>query len=261
MNKENQAETESKKVTVHTVAIEDVDEAEGEVGQSKEVSLPEVFSTPYRPDLINRAVATSQSNRKQPDGIDMRSGKRTSAESWGAGRGEAMVPRISGGNRAALVPQTVGGRRAHPPKSTKDHSKKLNKKERKLALKSAISSSCNVQIVRERGHLFEDLPIVVDDGIHELNKTKHVKNLLEDVGVWEDVQKAKKAFKDRGRAPKSVLIIYSKDNGISLGARNLPGVETLDVENLNIEMLAPGGDAGRLTVWSKSAIEKIEEAF
>ena len=46
------------------------------------VDLPSAFDTPYRPDLIQKAVVASQANRKQPYGSDPFAGKRTSAESF-----------------------------------------------------------------------------------------------------------------------------------------------------------------------------------
>ena len=102
------------------------------------VELPAPFETPYRPDLIRRAVLAAQANAKQPHGADAFAGKRTSAESFGSGRGMAHVPRQNGQGRR--VPQTVGGRRAHPPKADKDRSKDMNAKERRLATRSALAA-------------------------------------------------------------------------------------------------------------------------
>ena len=62
--------------------------------------------------------------------------------------------------------------------------------------------------------------------------------------------------------PVSVLIVISdKDRKAAVfnGAHNLPGVEVEEISTLNTSLLAPGGDAGRLTVYTKSAIEKIGE--
>nr|NIQ06333.1 50S ribosomal protein L4 [Candidatus Korarchaeota archaeon] len=44
-------------------------------------------------------------------------------------------------------------------------------------------------------------------------------------------------------------------------ARNLPGVDIVKVNNLNVELLAPGTHPGRLTVWTSSALEKLNELF
>ena len=82
------------------------------------ITLPSVFDTPLRPDVIKRAVLSIQSHRIQPQGRDPMAGKRTSAESRGTGMAIARVPREKGGGgRAAFAPGTVGGRQASPTKS------------------------------------------------------------------------------------------------------------------------------------------------
>ena len=91
-----------------------------------EIDLPPVFETPYRPDLIRRAVLAAQANRTQPYGSDPFAGKRTPAESLGSGRGMGHVPRQDG--RARRVPQAISGRRAHPPTSETDRTLKVNDK-------------------------------------------------------------------------------------------------------------------------------------
>ena len=52
-----------------------------------------------------------------------------------------------------------------------------------------------------------------------------------------------------------------KDDGISLGARNHAGVDVVVVDNLNAELLAPGTHPGRLTIYTKSAVEKLGGLF
>src|SRR5450756_1907709 len=81
----------------------------------KKVTLPELFEESYRPDLIKKAVVVSQANRRQAYGPQRTAGLKTSAHSWGSGRGVAQVPRLKNSSRVARVPQAVGGRRAHPP--------------------------------------------------------------------------------------------------------------------------------------------------
>jgi len=58
---------------------------------------------------------------------------------------------------------------------------------------------------------------------------------------------------------KSVLLVVSKDNGVIKAAKNLPGVDAVLVKDLNVELLAPGCHPGRLTVWTKSAVEYLGE--
>ncbi|NOR39028.1 MAG: 50S ribosomal protein L4, partial [Candidatus Thorarchaeota archaeon] len=51
--------------------------------------------------------------------------------------------------------------------------------------------------------------------------------------------------------------------GIGLAARNLPGVDVVEVHGLNADLLAPGTHPGRLVLWTKSAIDRLgaEELF
>ena len=57
------------------------------------------------------------------------------------------------------------------------------------------------------------------------------------------------------------MIVTAEDNGISKAARNLSGVDVITHERLNAELLAPGTCAGRLTIYTESAIAKLEEAI
>ncbi len=235
-----------------------------------EIELPAVFETEYRPDLIARAVRAAQANRKQAYGADEFAGMRTPAESFGSGRGLAHVPREGG--RARRVPQTVGGRKAHPPKAGKDQGESINDKERKLAVRSAVAATADGGLVAERGHRFPEeltLPLVVTDEFEELVKTKAALEFLEAVGVDADVERADEGRsvragrgKTRGRKyrePKSVLVVTSSESGPSMAARNLAGVDVATATEVNAEDLAPGTQAGRLTVWTESAIAEVSD--
>jgi len=244
----------------------------GEV--KEEIELPAIFNEEYRPDLIKRAVLSAQSARIQPWGNDPMAGKRTSAESWGSGRGAAMVPRIKNGARAAFIPQAIGGRRAHPVRAEKNHHEKINTKERRFAIRSAVAATTNPELVEGRGHRIENvdqLPLVVDDELSNVKKTSETREIFKALGVYDDIIKAKNSKhirsgrgKTRGRKYKSSkgpLVVVAEDKGISLGARNHAGVDIVSVENLNAELLAPGTHAGRLTIFTKSAVEKLGGLF
>jgi len=236
-----------------------------------EIELPSVFSEDYRPDLIKKAVLAAQANRRHPYGTTLYAGMQTSATGWGSGRGASHIPRIVNGSRAARVPHARGGRRAHPPKPEKDFSEKMNKKEKQMAVRSAIAATCNEDLVITRGHIFmtEELPIVADSDFENLSKTKDVVSFFETIGVYEDVMRAKLGRniragrgKMRGRKyknRKSLLVVTGNDAAVAFAARNLSGVDITDVANLNTELLAPGTHAGRLTVWTKSAIEQLAQ--
>ncbi len=242
-----------------------------------DVELPDVFSAPYRPDLIKKAVLAQQSHRLQPYGADPMAGKRTSAESWGPGHGVSRVPRVKGSRhpaagRGAFVPQAVGGRRAHPPKAEKVLYEKINRKERLKATASAVAATASPELVRARGHVFsaEELPLVVEDSLEELTRAKDVLKVFSALGVAEDVERAERRKiragkgKMRGRrhrTGKSVLIVVAQDRGIGRGARNLPGVDVVTARELSAEDLAPGAHAGRLTLYTESSLSVLAERF
>ncbi|UCE12823.1 MAG: 50S ribosomal protein L4 [Candidatus Heimdallarchaeota archaeon] len=246
----------------------------------EKVDIGTIFSTPFRPDLIKRSVLASRRNRQIPYGTDPRGGKRTSAESWGVGRGAARIPRVKGSrthsaSRGALAPFTVGGRRTHPPSGLQNFTEKINKKEKILARKSAIAATANPVLVESRGHIIEEiksLPLIVSDDLESLKKTHEVQTVFSNLGLSYDLAKAKRRKtqirpgkgKSRGRKykkGKSVLVVIARDYGVTAAARNLPGVDVVKVEQLNTEHLAPGTHAGRLTLWTKSAIEILRESI
>jgi large subunit ribosomal protein L4e len=239
----------------------------GEV--KEEIELPPVFSTPYRPDLIKRAVHAIQSSRRKPYGPSIYAGILTSAESWGVGHGVARVPRIKEGRRAARVPQARGGRRAHPPRVEKKWKLKINKKEKLLALKSAIAATSREELVSARGHKFSSkIPPIVEDEIEKLEKAKEIKDFLLSAGLWDDVERAKKRKvrsgkgKLRGRKykkKKSILFVVKNMDGFGKAASNFPGIDVVPVDELSVEHLAPGTHPGRLTVYTKGSIKKLEE--
>lgn len=235
---------------------------------SHEVDLPAVFDEEFRPDLIKRAVLALQSTRYQPHGTNPFAGMRTSAESWGSGRGVAQVPRLKNSSRVARIPQAVGGRSAHPPKVQKVLVLKINKQEKQKALRSAIAATTDVDLVAGRGHRFAgEIPFVLEDGFEELTKVTEVIETLKALDLYEDVVRAKESKKVRaGRGTmrgrrykqrKSLLIVTGGEP--LRAARNLAGVDAVSVNELNCELLAPGTDAGRLTIWTESALKQLEE--
>jgi large subunit ribosomal protein L4e len=236
---------------------------------SEKIDLPEVFNTPYRPDLIRKSFNVLHSNKRQPYGADAMSGKKHATASVGKGRGQSRVPRLTQGRRAALAPGVVGGRRAHPPKAEKDWKEKVNKKEKILAKNSAIAATSDISTVRNRGHKFDEkitLPIIVDNKFEEIKKTKDVIKALDDIGLYDDILRSVNGKhiragkgKTRGRkykTPKSILIVALNDS-IRKSSKNLSGVDIVKPNQINIEHLAPGGDAGRLTIFTKSALKAI----
>ena len=239
------------------------------------IELPSVFATPLRPDVIRRAVLAIQSRRFQPQGRDPMAGKRTTAESRGTGMGIARLPRRKGlGGRAAFAPGTVGGRQGHPPTSKKRILKKIPRKEKRLALFSAIAATATKEVVKSRGHDVVDIvgfPLVVTNNFEDLKKTKEVEGALIRLGVLSDIFRAResrkiRAGKGKGRGRKikqasGPLIIVDENKGVVKAAENIPGVNAVTVPNLNVELLAPGTHPGRLAIWTSQAIERLGKLY
>lgn len=233
------------------------------------IDLPDIFNTPYRPDIIRKSFNALRSNKRQPYGSDPLAGTKHATASVGKGRGRSRVPRLTQGRTAALAPCVVGGRRAHPPKVERNWREKINKKENLIARNSAIAAASNKEIVTKRGHKFDDkltLPIIIDDEFENIKKTKEIIGTLEKIGIYEDVIRSTngkhiRAGKGKGRGrkyriPKSILIVATKNN-IEKSSNNLCGVDFAKPSQLNIEHLAPGGDAGRLILLTTSALKEI----
>ena len=240
---------------------------------ASQVDVPAVFSTPYRPDIIKKAVLAAAANKRQPYGPSKGAGMRHSVSTWGKGRGVARVQRIAAGRMATESPNNVSGRRAHPPVPERNWSLKINQKERALARKSAIAATGCADCVKARGHQFDDnvsFPIVVADAVQDIKTTAEVSDFLQKIGLGYDLDRAKFGRKIRAgrgtmrnrkyRTPVSVLIVVSeREMPIFESASNLPGVQIEEVSSLSAAILAPGGDAGRLTVYTESAFAKIGE--
>jgi large subunit ribosomal protein L4e len=242
----------------------------------RKIQLPEVFDTPARPDVIQRAVLASISSRFHHHGVDPMAGKRNTAYSRGPGMHLARVPRRRGtaypeASAGAFAPMTVGGRLAHPPLVEKRVKELINRKERRLALKSAIALTSELEIVKKRGHVIDEkvkaLPIVSVDEIENIASSQEAKLALTKLGVAPDMGRVlagrrvrSGAGKKRGRkykTPRGPLIIVAKRGPIIKAARNL-GVNVVSVSNLGVEDLAPGTHPGRLVIWSESAINALK---
>ena len=251
-----------------------------------DIKLPLQFKEAYRPDLIRRAVLAISSHKIQPYGTKEDAGKIHSAEfskrrreyKTTYGYGQSRTPRkvmVRQGSRfttmGANAPQTVGGRVAHPPKVEKVHAEKINDKERKKAIRSAIAATADKRIVALRGHKVEnlkELPIVVEDKFEDMKKAKDVENFLKMIGLEKEIERAKEKKvragkgKMRGRKYKKKvgpLFVVSKKGSLMKAAKNIAGADVYVVKDLNAEVLAPGTHPGRLVIWSEQAIKTLDE--
>ena len=263
------------------------------VEDGSKLTLPDSFSQSVREDLVRDAVASSRANRRQAYGSRRHVGKRRpmagmkhSVEWWGKGRGVSRIMRRTGQRRAAQNPHTLGGRRAHGPKVEKDWSRKFNSKQRRLARDAALSATVDMERVVARGHQLDEsvehLPIVlgnytetVDGKTEEYSietfshgsATRKVIAIFNELGLGHDLHRARSNRKIRAgkatmrgrvhKTPKSLLLVVKEKAGLAQAARNLPGVDVVAAKDLSAEDLAPGGDVGRLTVFTKDAVEAL----
>jgi large subunit ribosomal protein L4e len=249
-----------------------------------DINLPNQFNQEIRVDLVKRSVDTIRCNKRQPYGTKIGAGMRASGKvskrrnsyRTSYGHGISRVPRkilSRSGTRmnwvGAIAPGTIGGRKAHPPKSSKVFKKSMNTKEKKMALRVALSASLNSELVKKRGHIIPDnFPFIIDNDFENIKKTKDIKQSLENLGFSDElkrtnIRKIKAGIgKLRGRKykmKKGPLIVVSKTCKLLKSANNIPGINIVTINKVNCENLAPGASVGRLTLYTKDAIGKINE--
>ncbi len=248
----------------------------------KEIDLPKQFSEEIRQDIIKKAVLVVQSINRQAYGVKPDAGKRFSAVlsrrrrdyKGSYGHGISRVPRKTMWRRGrqfgwvgAFAPGTVAGRTAHPPKAEKKWWKNINKKEKRKAIRSALAATMKPKLVKERGHKFENSLIIVNK-FENLKKTKEVKDVLLKLGLQKELERItiRKVRAGRGKSrgrkykiKKGPLLVISKSCPLEKSSINLQGIDICIVNKLNAELLAPGADIGRLTIYTEDAINKLDK--
>ncbi len=247
------------------------------------IDLPSCFSKKIRRDIIEKVLEVKKN--KQPYAPSLVAGKQHSASGkirhrrhvWKSsyGRGISRIPRKIMSRRGsqfnwvgAEIPGTVGGRRAHPPKIlSMINIKKMNKKEMKIALASAISATTNEKVVSKRYDNLKDkkidnLPLIVESKLVSL-KTKQLISSLKKILSEQLFHLAlkKKSIRSgkgklRGRKYKSsagLLLVIGKDEKLKTNA-----FDVKNVKNLGVSDLARGGP-GRLTLYTEQSIKDLGE--
>jgi len=169
-----------------------------------EIELPLLFSTPFRYDLIHKAYTNLNTHHFQKQGRHPTAGMDNSADSLNppTGHGQARIARMKGGGggrqgEAGEVASTRGGRQAHPPIVDKVIYKKINKKENKLALCSAIAATASKKLIESRGHIIgkiKSFPIIVSDEIESISKAKDMSKLFDVLNLTQDIDRLRKVF-------------------------------------------------------------------
>ncbi len=247
-----------------------------------EIELPSAFEYRVDKELIKKAFLAEQSSKFQLKYTDPLAGRRKSSilsktrrtYKTVYGHGLTRTPKKVTWHVGtqfvyvgATAPNAVGGREAHPPQPNKVLEKKINKKEKIAAIKSAISASTNLDIVGSLHRIKNaELPIIVEDKINDITKTKELYKVLSSLGLESEVDRAKDKNiragrgKMRGRKYKRKLglsIITTDPSRLRKSAENL-NINVIDVKNLGISDVSHAGKPGRLIVWSQGAISSIK---
>jgi large subunit ribosomal protein L4e len=240
--------------------------------ETEKLELPRIFSMPIREEVIGRAFVALDSHRRHPQGRDPLAGKRTTAETNNppTGRGISRIPRVKGeryskSGMAGGVASIVHGRLPFPPRSEKTIRKELNKKERRLALASAIAATADKDLVAKHGPIFStELPIFVSDEIEKVAKVRELKKFLSAIGADKELTRASARKKKLNpnishlrKTGAGPLFVVSDNSILKSTLRSLPGVSVVKASDLSVLELAPGSSPGRLTIWTKSSLGTI----
>ena len=246
--------------------------------KSEQIDLPIIFNTELNTKLIHKAYINLESHGFQKHSTHPTAGQDVVADSNDppTGRGIARIARMKGGGggrqgQAGEVAGTRGGRQAHRPYPIRVIYKKINKKENKLALFSAIAATASKELIQSRGHKIEGIqsfPIIVEDEIENIANTSKMVKVIDNLNISQDVERLAKRKKRTGKVAlrgrtskigKSVLFVVSNSEKISKACSGIPGVDACSTKNLSVLNLAPGGSLIRLTIFSKKAIEEIAQ--
>ncbi|KAF3961907.1 hypothetical protein ACB098_09G018700 [Castanea mollissima] len=244
------------------------------------VALPDVMKASIRPDIVNFVHAQISNNKRQPYAVSKKAGHQTSAESWGTGRAVSRIPRVPGGGthragQGAFGNMCRGGRMFAPTKIWRRWHRRVNVNQKRYAIVSAIAASAIPSLVQARGHRIEsvpEFPLVISDSAESLEKTSAALKALKQIGAAPDADKAKESHSIRpGKGKmrnrryinrKGPLLVYGSEGAKLVKAfRNIPGIDIVNVERLNLLKLAPGGHLGRFVIWTKSAFEKLDSIY
>ena len=167
----------------------------------------------------------------------------------------------------ALANNTVGGMRMFPPRVEKIWAQKINVKERKKALRSAISATVHKNLVQLRGHVVPSAyPFVLSREFEQLASASDVESALTHLDLGRELERVSvrsiKAgrSKTRGRGTREKsgpLLVVSKPCPLMAAARNIPGVDVVVARRLGVQELAPGSHPARLTLFTQAALDVI----
>lgn len=183
-----------------------------------------VYGVKVNEHLVHLAVVSQLANNRQGT-----QSARTRSEVSGGGR-KPWRQKGTGHARqgSTRAPQWTGGGVVFAP-VPRDYSFKLNKKEKRAALKSALTS--RVQ---------ENKLIVIDELRFDEIKTKNFKAVMDNLKV-----------------AKAYVVLNDNDEKVVMSARNLPNVQTALTNTINVYDIMKGGTV----ILTKDAVKTIEEVY
>jgi large subunit ribosomal protein L4e len=241
--------------------------------------MPKVFQAPIRLDIVQFVHDNIARNKRQPHGVYEKAGMQHSAESWHTGRAVARVPRVGGSgtrrsSQAAFGNMCRKGRMFAPLKIWRRWHRKVNVTQKRHALAAAVAATAVPALVMARGHRIMDVPEIplVFDKI-SAEKTKDFIGLLKKFGAKPELDRCHESKKIRATKGKMrnrryvlrkgpLLIHGDSDQKKALtAARNIPGLDLMNVHRMNLLNLAPGGHIGRFVIWTKEAFAALDKVF
>jgi len=161
-----------------------------------------------------------------------------------------------------------------PTKTWRRWHRKVNVAQKRYAMCSAIAATGVPALVMAKGHQIsgiQEVPLVVSDKVQGFQKTKEAVTFLRRNKAWADVAKVyatrrmragKGKLRNRRRVQKlGPLVVYDQDQGLTKAFRNIPGVDCIQVDVLNLLKVAPGGHVGRFCIWTESAFKKLDSIY
>lgn len=184
------------------------------------IELPKaVFGLPWNENLVHQVVVSMQSNKRTP----IAHAKGRGEVSGGGKKPWKQKGTGSARHGSRRSPIWKGGGVTHGPLKDKNYSKKINKKMKQKALFTALSRKFNDNEV-----------IFLDKLILNTAKTKEAMQILKSLSKIN-------GFEKLATRKKNIALITSpaKDVNMSLSFRNIAGIDSNELKNLNIlELLA-----------------------
>lgn len=168
------------------------------------------------------------------------------------------------------------GRMFAPIRIWRKWHRRVNIRQKRYAVGSALAASAVVPLVQARGHAVDRVPelpyVIADSSFVKVEKTKEALKFFKKIRVISDIQKVRSNIKVRAGRGKTrnrrfknrrgPLIVFNGENQRFLKAfRAIDGVDVCNVNRLNLLQLAPGGHFGRFIIWTESAFRALSTVF